>query len=86
MIIFECNKEVSNHIADIVIIGGRYELLKINRDDFNSMPGSFDRLKIPKEGNVKASSHEWVTLRPSTGSSAFSIDLMHKTPKRYDWG
>lgn len=85
MIIFECSKEVSNHISDITIVGGGYELLKIKKNDFNSVPGSFERLKIPKECKIQAGSHEWVTLRPSTFSSAFSIDLMHKTPKRYDW-
>jgi len=85
MIIFECNAEVANHIAEIVIVGGGYELLKITKDDFKPTPGSFDRLKIPKEGKQKADSHKWVTLRPSSISSAFSIDLMHKTPKRYDW-
>lgn len=85
MLVFQCSKELSNHISEIAIIGGGYDLLKIKKDDFSSVQGSFERLKIPKEGNLKADSHEWVTLRPSTGYSAFSIDLMHKTPKRYDW-
>ena len=85
MILFECNREISDHIKEILIVGGGYQLLKITRDDLKSAPGSFDRLKMPIEGKQKPDSHDWVTLRPSGYSSAFSIDLMHKTPLRYDW-
>ena len=85
MIIFECNKELVSKIAEIAIIGGGYELLKIKKDDFRAEVGGFDRLNIPKESKLKIDSHEWSTIRPSTGDSAFSIDLMHRTPKRYDW-
>jgi hypothetical protein len=85
MILFDCSKEIADHISEILIVGGGYELLKLDRSDFNAVKGSFDRLKLPKEGKQEADSHEWITLRPSTLSSAFSIDLMHKTPKRYDW-
>jgi hypothetical protein len=85
MILFDCSKEIADHISEILIVGGGYELLKLDRRDFNGVKGNFDRLRVPKEGKQEADSHEWITLRPSTFSSAFSIDLMHKTPKRYDW-
>jgi hypothetical protein len=85
MILFDCSKEIADHISEILIVGGGYELLKLDTSDFNAVKGSFDRLKLPKEGKQEADSHEWTTLRPSTFSSAFSIDLMHKTPTRYDW-
>lgn len=84
MIIFECNAEIASHISEIVVIGAGYELLKIRKEDLNLSPGSFDRLKIPKEGRIRDDSHKWITLRPKK-YSAFSIDLMNKTPKRYDW-
>jgi hypothetical protein len=85
MILFDCSKEIADHISEILIVGGGYELLKLDRSDFTTAKGSYDRLKVPKNAKHQADSHEWITLRPSAGSSAFSIDLMHKTPKRYDW-
>ncbi|WP_225173265.1 hypothetical protein, partial [Bradyrhizobium sp. BRP19] len=60
-------------------------MLKLNRDDFRCEKGSFDQLNVPQEGKHEANSHEWITLRPSNLNSAFSIELVHKTPKRYDW-
>ena len=84
MILFDCSKEIADHISEIVIVGGGYELLKLDRGELNNLKGSYDRLKVPKEGKQEPGGHEWITLRPFT-SSAFSIDLMHKTPKRYDW-
>jgi len=85
MIIFESSKELANHIEEIVIVGGGYELLKIPRSGFRLERGGFGRLKVPKEGRQQENSHEWITLRPSELSSCFSIDLMSSTPKRYDW-
>lgn len=85
MILFECNKEISDHIEEISIVGGGYELLKLNKSDFRPQEGSYDRLKVPLEGKQEAKSHEWVTIRPSKMSSCFSIDLMSQTPRRYDW-
>lgn len=85
MVLFDCSKEIADHILEIRIHGGGYELLKLNRGDFRCEKGSFDRLKVPIEAKHEATSHEWVTLRPSSLNSAFSIDLMHRTPKRYDW-
>jgi hypothetical protein len=85
MVLFDCSKEIADHISDIRIVGGGYELLKLDRSDLNAVKSIFDRLKVPKEGKQEVDSHEWITLRPTTLSSAFSIDLMHKTPKRYDW-
>src|SRR5262249_46500119 len=74
MILFDCSKEIADHILEIRIVGGGYELLKLNRSDINVVEGSFGRLKVPKEGKQEADSHEWITLRPTTPSSAFSID------------
>lgn len=85
MIIFDCNAELVSHISEILILGGGYELLKIKKDGLKPEPGSFARLKLPREAKLNADSHQWVTLRPTAGSSAFSIDLMHTTPRRYDW-
>lgn len=85
MVLFDCSKEIADHISEIMIYGGGYELLTLNRSDFKCEKGSYDRLNVPKEGKHEADSHEWITLRPSNMNSAFSIELMHKTPKRYDW-
>jgi hypothetical protein len=85
MVLFDCSKEIADHISEIRIVGGGYELMKLDRSDLNAVKGSFDRLQVPKEGKQEADGHEWTTLRPTTLSSAFSIDLMHTTPKRYDW-
>ena len=85
MVLFDCSKEIADHISEITIFGGGYELLKLNRSDFRCDVGSYDRLNVPQEGKQEADSHEWITLRPAELSSAFSIDLMDKTPKRYDW-
>ncbi|MCP1854232.1 MULTISPECIES: hypothetical protein [unclassified Bradyrhizobium] len=85
MILFDCNKEIADHISEILIVGGGYELLKLNRRDLNFEKGRYERLKLPKEAKQQADSHEWIIIRPSRSISAFSIDLMHKTPKRYDW-
>ena len=84
-VLFDCSKEIADHISEITIFGGGYELLKLNRDDFRCEKGSYDRLNMPQEGKHEADSHEWITLRPSNLNSAFSIELMHTTPKRYDW-
>jgi hypothetical protein len=57
MILFDCSKEIADHISEILIVGGGYELLKLDRSDFNAVKGSFDRLKLPKEGKQEADSH-----------------------------
>ena len=85
MILFECSAEIAEHIDHITIVGGGYELLKLFRADFRPVKGSYDRLKVPIEGKQEEDSHDWVTLRPSEMSSCFSIDLISKTPRRYDW-
>jgi hypothetical protein len=85
MVLFDCSKEIADHILEIRIFGGGYELLALDKRDFKGEKGRYDRLKVPKEGKQEADSHEWITLRPSNLNSAFSIELMHKTPKRYDW-
>ncbi len=85
MILFECTAEIAEHIDQIIIVGGGYELLNLSKADFQTVTGSFDRLKVPIEGKQEEDSHDWVTLRPSEMSSCFSIDLMSKTPRRYDW-
>jgi hypothetical protein len=85
MVLFDCSKEIADHISEITIYGGGYELLKLDRGDFKCEKGSYDRLTVPQEAKHEADSHEWITLRPSNLNSAFSIELMHKTPKRYDW-
>jgi hypothetical protein len=85
MVLFDCSKEIADHISEIKIFGGGYELLKLDRNDFVCEKGSYDRLNVPQDGKHEADSHDWITLRPAELSSAFSIDLMDKTPKRYDW-
>lgn len=85
MVLFECSGEIAEHIDQIIIVGGGYELLKISNADFRPVKGSYDRLKVPIEGKQEEDSHDWLTLRPSEMSSCFSIDLMSKTPRRYDW-
>jgi len=85
MILFECSAEIAEHIEQITIVGGGYELLKLSKADIHPMKGSYDRLKVPVAGKHEKDSHEWVTLRPSEVSSCFSIDLMSTTPRRYDW-
>jgi hypothetical protein len=85
MIIFDCSKEIADHLVEIVILGGGYELLKLSKADICPEQGNYERLKVPMEGKQEASSHEWTTLRPSTFSSCFTIDLIGKTPRRYDW-
>jgi hypothetical protein len=85
MVLFDCSKEIADHISEIKIFGGGYELLKLDRSDFVCEKGSYDRLNVPQDGKHEADSHEWITLRPAELSSAFSIDLMDRTPKRYDW-
>lgn len=85
MILFDCSKEIADHVSEIAIVAGGYELLKLSRSDIKIANGTYDRLKVPKGEKQEAESHEWKTLRPSKMSSAFSLDLMHKTPRRYDW-
>nr|WP_321444596.1 hypothetical protein [uncultured Cohaesibacter sp.] len=85
MLLFESSREVAEHIEEIVIVGGGYELLTLKKDDLQLRPGSYDRLKVPKEAKHEADSHDWVTVRPSSFSSCFSVDLMGRTPSRYDW-
>jgi hypothetical protein len=85
MVLFDCSKEIADHVSEIRIFGGGYELLTLYRSDFKAEKGSYNRLKLPAEAKQEPDSHEWITLRPSNLNSAFSIDLMHKTPKRYDW-
>jgi hypothetical protein len=85
MLIFESSREVAEHIDTITIVGGGYELLTLKKDDLQLQPGSYDRLTVPREAKHTADSHEWVTVRPSSLSSCFSIDLMGRTPRRYDW-
>lgn len=85
LILFECNKEIADHIEEIVIVGGGYELLKLSKADIRPETCSFDRLKVPIEGKHEKDDHDWTTLRPSTMNSCFSIDLMSNTPRRYDW-
>lgn len=85
MIIFDCSKELCDNIEEIKIMGGGYELLTITEHEFRSEKGDYDRLKIPKEAKQKAGDHEWVTLRPAALSSCFTIDLIDRTPRRYDW-
>jgi hypothetical protein len=85
MILFDCSKEFADHIEEITIFGGGYELLKISRADMQILKGGFARLRIPKEGKQEEDSHEWATIRPASMSSCFAIDLMSKTPRRYDW-
>ncbi|WP_027545319.1 hypothetical protein [Bradyrhizobium sp. WSM2254] len=85
MVLFDCSKEIAEHISEIKIFGGGYELLKLGRGEFRLENGSFDRLTVPREGKHEADSHEWITIRPSGLNSAFSMELMHTTPKRYDW-
>lgn len=85
MLIFDCSKEIADHITEIMMMGGGYELLKLNKGDLHIAEGRFDRLMLPNECEQTPDSHDWVTLRPATGSSTFTIDLMHRTPRRYDW-
>jgi hypothetical protein len=85
MITFDCSKEIADHLVEIAVVGGGYELLKLSKQDIRSDQGDFARLTVPLDGKQEASSHEWRTLRPSIFSSCFTIDLMGKTPKRYDW-
>lgn len=86
MVLFDCSKEIADHISEITIFAGGYELLKLDRSDFRFEQGNFDRLNVPQDRKHEADSHEWITIRPASLNSAFSIELMHKTPKRYDWG
>ena len=85
MITFECSKEIAEHVSEIVIFGGGYELLKVDRSDLRIEKGSYDHLKVPKDEKHEPTSHEWMRLSPHDHSSFFSIDLMDKTPKRYNW-
>jgi hypothetical protein len=85
MILLESSREVAEHIEEIAIVGGGYELLTLKKDDLQLQAGSYHRLKVPKEAKHEADSHDWVTVRPSSFSSCFSIDLMGRTPRRYDW-
>ncbi|MDD9709147.1 hypothetical protein PVW53_17660 [Seohaeicola sp. SP36] len=85
MLLFESSREIAEHIEEIAIIAGGYELLTIKKGDFELQPGSFERLKLPKEAKQEPDSHDWVTVRPSGFPSCFSIDLMGRTPRRYDW-
>ena len=85
MILFESSREVAEHIEEIAIVGGGYELLTLKKDDLQLQAGSYHRLKVPKEAKHEADSHDWVTVRPSSFSSCFSVDLMGRTPRRYDW-
>lgn len=85
MITFECSKEIADHVSEIVIFGGGYDLLKLSRSDIRIEQGHYEHLQVPKEEKHDAASHEWASLRPSDLTSVFSIDLMDKTPRRYDW-
>jgi hypothetical protein len=85
MLLFDCSREIADHLVEIVILGGGYELLRLSKTDIHVEQGSYQRLKVPMEGKQEESSHEWTTLRPSTFSSCFTIDLTGRTPKRYDW-
>jgi hypothetical protein len=72
------------HPGDQDIWGG-YELLSLKKEDFQLETGSYERLKMPQEAKQNMNSHEWVTLRPTILSSCFHIDLMDRTPLRYNW-
>lgn len=85
MVLFDCNREIASHIKEIIVLGGGYELLKLGRQDLIVQESKFERLRVPNEGKHKSESHEWATLRPRSGSSCFMVDLMGKTPRRYDW-
>ena len=85
MIHFDCSNEIADHIKEITVTGGGYELLKLSKDDIRQEAGKYDRLTIPNEAMQESDSHEWVTLRPSGFQSCFTIDLMSRTPRRYDW-
>lgn len=85
LLLFDCNRDLAEHIDEIVIIGGGYELLKLNKSQMCLEQGKYERLRVPNEGKQEADSHEWVTLRPSEMASCFTIDLMSTTPKRFDW-
>jgi len=85
MILFDCSRAFADAIENITILANGYELLNLSKEDWKVMPGSFDRFKLPKEATQTRDSSEWATLRPSKMSSAFTIDLMSRTPRRYDW-
>ncbi|RWO46324.1 hypothetical protein [Mesorhizobium sp.] len=85
MILFDCNRDFAEHIEEISVVGNGYEFLRLSKKDWRIEKGKFSRLNLPKEAHQTEDSAEWVTLRPSRASSAFTIDLMASTPRRYDW-
>ncbi|WP_339744813.1 hypothetical protein [uncultured Maricaulis sp.] len=84
-ILFDCNPEIADHIVEITLVAGGYELLKLSSSDFCPEPSNSNRLRFPTEAKLLVGSHKWVALRPSNSNSCFTLDLMGETPTRYDW-
>jgi hypothetical protein len=84
-ILFTCTRTLAARIASIFIYANGYELLHLERSDWNVEASEADRFILPKEASDLPSETEIAVLRPKLHSSIFSIELMHNTPRRYNW-
>ena len=84
-LLFRVTESLAKQIETLSVYANGYELLKLTELEWVLESDSSDSLYLPKEAVEPPVGDGLVTLRPRSGNSTFHIDLMHETPRRYNW-
>jgi hypothetical protein len=82
---FRCTRPLAEQIIAITVHANGYELLALNKSDWQIESATAEGFNLPKEAADLSPESEVAVLRPNSHNSTFAIDLIHNTPRRYNW-